>query len=158
MSLQKPLMLFYFSKNQIKLIMSSKDIERHPLGGRFEFRFEPIYNTIFLLMKYGDYQWMSAPYSPHLLSVYKKQVFNDGEGMEISILQICNVDGKIHDVVHLVLPNDFSNFLCCTTDIIYNAFPFNFVEYRQLIFSIYNRLTSNQLAEKCDKECRCIVD
>ena len=59
-------MKFDLIDNQILVIMSRENIERYSFGGKFEFRFVPIYGTIFLLMKYGNCPWMSAPYSPHL--------------------------------------------------------------------------------------------
>ena len=38
-------MQFELTYNQIVVVMSRENIERYPLGGTFEFRFEPVYNT-----------------------------------------------------------------------------------------------------------------
>ena len=83
------------------VVMSRENIERYPLGGTFEFRFEPVYNTIFLLMKYGACPWMSAPYSPHLSADFEAVAFEEGEGLAVSIIQICNEDGKIYNMSFL---------------------------------------------------------
>lgn len=39
-------MRFDIVDNQIMVIMSRENIKRYPLGGFFEFRFEPVYNII----------------------------------------------------------------------------------------------------------------
>lgn len=151
-------MQFELVKNQIIIVMSRENIERYPLGGTFEFRFEPVYNTIFLLMKYGNCSWMSAPYSPHLSADFEAVAFEEGEGLALSIMQICNEDGKICNMSFLALTTDFSNLLYCTADIIYQTIPFDYEEHKKVIAAVYNRFqTDEELAEKCDQECRCKI-
>jgi len=151
-------MRFDLVDNQIIVVMSRENIERYPLGGSFEFRFEAVYNTIFLLMKYGNCPWLSAPYSPHLSVDFEAVAFDEGEGMALSIIQICNDDGKIYHMSLLGLTTDFSNLLYCTADILYQAIPFDLDEHRKLITAVYNKMTDEELAEHCDQECRCIID
>ena len=151
-------MIFDLVANQIIIVMNRENIERYPLGGSFEFRFEPIYNTIFLLMKYGNCPWMSAPYSPHLSADYEAVAFDEGEGLALSIIQICNDNGKICNMSFLGLTTDFSNLLYCTADILYQAIPFDIDEHRKLIVAVYNKMTDEELAEHCDQECRCVIE
>ncbi len=151
-------MQFELVNNQIVIVMSRENIKRYPLGGAFEFRFEPVYNTIFLLMKYGNCSWMSAPYSPHLSADFEAVAFEEGEGLALSIMQICNEDGKICNMSFLALTTDFSNLLYCTADIIYQTIPFDYEEHKKVIATVYNRFqTDEELAEKCDEECRCLI-
>lgn len=143
---------------QIVVVMSRENIERYPLGRQFEFRFEPFYNTIFLLMKYGDCPWMSAPYSPHLSGEFEARTFSEGEGIPLTILQVCNEDGKIYGMTFLVLMNKFSNLLYCIADIIYRTILFDLDEHKKVIAAVYNRFsTDEELAEWCEEDCRCII-
>ena len=151
-------MFFELVDNQIIVIMNRENIERYPLGGKFEFRFEPIYNTIFLLRRYGDCPWMSAPYSPHLSADFKAVAFEEGEGLALSVIQICNEDGMVCNMSFLGLTSDFSNLLYCAADILYQAIPFDLDEHRKLIAAVYNKMTDEELAEHCNQECRCIID
>ena len=152
-------MKFDLIDNQILVIMSRENIERYPLDGKFEFRFIPIYNTIFLVMKYGNCPWISAPYSPHLSADFETETFEKGEGMALTILQICNEDGKIHNMSVLGLTTDFSNLLYSAADLIFQTIPFSLEEHRALIAAVYDEFqTDEELAEECDQECSCLIE
>ena len=151
-------MLFDLVDNQIIIIMSRENIERYPLGGKFEFRFDPIYNTIFLLMRYGDCPWMSAPYSPHLSANFEPVEFEEGEGLALSIIQICNEDGMVCNMSFMGLTTGFSNLLYCVAEIIYIARPFDLDEHRKLVAAVYNKMTDEELAERCEQDCRCVIE
>lgn len=144
--------------HQVVIIMSKKHIESYPLCGDFEFRFERVYNTIFLLMRYGNSQWMSAPYSPNLSRDFKPLTFNEGEGLALSVFQICNEDGRIYNMSVLGLTTDFSNRLYSAAEDIYQNVPFDFTEHDAVIAKVYNMFkTDEELAEICDEECRCVI-
>ena len=77
----------------------------------------------------------------------------------MTILQICNEDGKIHDMAFLGLTTDFSNLLYCAADLIFQTIPFSLEEHRKVIATVYNRFqTDEELAEECDQECRCLIE
>ena len=79
-------MKFDLMEQQVLIIMNRENIEKYPLGASFEFRFELVYNTIFLLMKYGNCSWISAPYSPHLSADFEAETFKEGEGIALTVL------------------------------------------------------------------------
>lgn len=144
---------FDLVEETIVMLMSRENIEKYPLSGAFEFKFEPIYNTIFLLMRYGNCPWMSAPYSPHL-SQFKAKAFPKGEGLPLTILQVCNEDGKLHNMSFVVLMNDFSNRLYCAADMIFQTIPFSLEEHKKVIAAVYNKYsTDEELADACEEGC-----
>ena len=151
-------MKFDLMEQQVLIIMNRENIEKYPLGASFEFRFELVYNTIFLLMKYGNCSWISAPYSPHLSADFEAETFKEGEGIALTVLQICNENGKIHDISLIGLTTDFSNLLYYAADLIFKKIPFNLEEHRNVIAAVYNKFkTDEELAEECAQECRCLI-
>lgn len=99
---------------------------------------------------------MKVLYSPHLSADFEAIAFDKGEGLALSIIQVCNEDGKIHNMSFLALSTDFSNLLYCAADMLYQAVPFDLEEHRRLIAAVYNKLTDEELAENCDEELRWI--
>lgn len=151
-------MQFELVDGKLIIVMSRENIDKYPLGGKFEFRFLTVYNTIFLLFKYANCPWSSAPYTPHLSSNFEAISFAEGEGLSLSVVQICNEDGKIYDMSFVGLTTEFSNLLYCTADILYQTIPFDYQEHRKVIATVYNEFqTDEELAEQCDAEWRCII-
>lgn len=151
-------MRFDLSEQQLDIVMSSENIGRYPICGPFEFRFLPVYNTIFLLFRYGNSPWFSAPYSPHLSENFKARCYEEGKGFALTILQISNEDGMIKNILLVTPSTDFCNSLYCAADIIYQTIPFDLQEHRKVIGAVYNAFsTDGELAEQCEENCRCII-
>lgn len=151
-------MQFELVDGKLIIVMSQEHIEKYPLGGNFEFRFLAVYNTIFLLFKYGDSPWFSAPYSPHLSPAFEPIDFDEGEGLSLSILQVCNEDGKIYDMTLIALTTEFSNLIYCAADMLYQTIPFDIQEHKVVIAEMYKEYqTDEELAEQCDPRFRCVV-
>lgn len=142
----------------ILLTMRQKNIDRYPLGGDFEFRFYTETDiAIFILMRYGNTPWLSAPYTPHLAEKFEEKKFAKGEGIVLNVLQICNDNGIISNISCMALTTDFSNRLYRDAEMIYQC-PFNPQEYDKAIEKIYRTFrTDEELAEHCSPECRCVI-
>ena len=152
-------MQFDLVDQKIVLVMSKEDIEKYPLKGKFEFGFIPVYNTIFFLMKFGNNPWSSAPYSPHLSSGFEAKSFPVGKGLPLTIIQVCNEDGKIYNMSWIVLKTDFSNLLYGITDMIYKDISFDYEEHRLVIGDVYSKFeTDDELAEEVDPDFRCVIE
>lgn len=143
--------------NLLVIIMNRENIDKYPLSVDFEFRFQVIYNTLFLLFRYGDCPWMSAPYTPHLSNKFEPMVFCKGEGLALTVLLVCNDDGIIYDMAICGLSTSFSNLIYCAAEFLYRSIPFDFDEHRMVIASVYKNMTDEELAGNCDIECRCVV-
>lgn len=153
------MMRFDLAEQQLEIVMSLENINRYPISGPFEFRFLPVVNTIFLLFRYGNSPWLSAPYSPHLSENFKACCYEEGKGFALTTLQISNEDGMIKNISLITPSTEFCNSLYCAADIIYQTIPFDLQEHRKVIGAIYSLFsTDDELAEQCEENCRCIIE
>ncbi|MCR4925424.1 MAG: hypothetical protein K5917_03955 [Clostridiales bacterium] len=130
--------------------LSSDIIVNFKLGGHYDFACTPIDNIMFFCARWGENDYLSAPFSPHLADYYKPCVYEEGEGMPLEILLICTDTGELVDMDFLVLGNDFSNQISRLSEKLLKE-SFDNEEYSRSIAEVYQKFaTDNEIAELTD--------
>jgi len=108
-------------------------------------------------MKCGSNPWLSVPYSPHLSPNYESQTFAKGWGLGVNVVKICSDNGEVCDISYIGLGTDFSNYLYCAANLIYER-PFNLEEHRIDIATVYSKFPNDDdLAAACADEFKFVV-
>lgn len=85
------------TQNEIKQF--SKDIK---------VKYIKVGSVFMMLFKFGNLQWMDAPYSPHLSRISRIPELDDNSGLGLQIIFGDSVTGTVHKIRLVGLSNDFS--------------------------------------------------
>lgn len=77
-------------------------------GAPFEIRFCTVRGVFFWLVKFGDMDWMDAPYNPALGEPVELDLIDDSEGYALTIMLFDSTTGELHNVRLIGLGTDFS--------------------------------------------------
>lgn len=117
--------------------------EEIKIHGHYDFACVREANIIFLCIKSQKGGWLSAPFSPHLASCYKHQIYQSGSGKPLTILIVNNKTGKIEDMDFMVLGTDFSNYIEEQAESLYNE-SFDLSEYQNSIQLAYQNYPTDE--------------
>jgi len=80
-------------------------------SGSVSFAFTVINNTIFLLFKFGRFEWMDTPYEPRLNPESTYVSFPEGTGAALTLLIVDSANGELKGMRTLGMGNALSNNL-----------------------------------------------
>ncbi len=108
---------------------------------------------IWMTFKFGELEWMDAPYSPHL----SKQAdfpgaIHSGGCSSISLAVVDSSDGKVKYCERLSFSEEFATSLKESVSLLL-AQPFNKDRYDYLLEDVQSQLEPTQIAEKSWIEC-----
>lgn len=116
----------------------------------FEMRLAGLRDIIFLLFKFGELNWMDAPYNVHLsLNLTKLELPSDGLGLAMTVQLFDTFTGKLHCNRFLSLSTEMSRKLIKMVEE-QKRKPFNVKEYFNDINSIYAAYPAKKLARMAD--------
>lgn len=124
------------------------EISQFSSGADFEVRFTEILDMIILTFKFGDRNWMDAPYSPHISqNLNLPDYLNKGEGMALTVLLFDTVTGQLKSIRVIGLATEFT--IQFMQEIKKNLkLPFNRMQYEITKEFIYSNFTTVQIAEQ----------
>ncbi len=88
--------------------ISASEEEQFQQGAPFELRFCTVRGVFFWLAKFGDMEWMDAPYNPALGEPVELDLIDDNEGYALTILLFDSDTGELRNVRLIGLGTDFS--------------------------------------------------
>ena len=118
-------------------------LQQYKLGGHYDFACVPIKDTLFFCVKWGDNDWISAPFSPHLSGSFKTSVYEKGKGMPLTVLLVCTDNGVIEDMDLMGLGTDFSNEISSISKALLSE-NFDINKYRNTIETVYQEFESDE--------------
>ena len=137
----------------LKIILSEDMLDKIKLGGHYDFYMTRVNDTVFICFKTENSVWSSAPYTPHLSKNFEIIKYEEGEGMPLTIIEVCNKDGVIINMELLGLGNVFSNELMLQCSQILNH-QWNPDYHNSTINAVYDRFpTDDELVENTDGIC-----
>ncbi len=136
----------YFSKPTNDEI---QDIKR----GRFEIGFYECGNIIFLLFKFGGWQWMDAPYTVHLSMPFTFEDPEPGTGYSLNVSLIDAATGILRGIRYVGLSTDFSQKFKDAVNR-QKLKTFNLSLYNSEIQQVYGNYSTQDLVKRADVFCR----
>lgn len=121
---------------ELNIFIDDDCSKRIKLHGHYDFKLLAVDNLMMFLIKVGDDNWHSAPFSPHLAIDYNPKHFEEGTGMPLSVKKINVNNGLVEELDILGLGNDFSNAIAYISSVIKEQ-DFDYEEYNKLIQDIY---------------------
>lgn len=88
--------------------ISASEEAQFQQGAPFELRFCTVRGVFFWLAKFGDMEWMDAPYNPALGEPVELDLIDDNEGYALTILLFDSDTGELRNVRLIGLGTDFS--------------------------------------------------
>lgn len=132
-------------------VFSEEYLSQIKLGGHYDFACKLINNVLFLCIKCGDFDWISAPYSPHLAKEYNYHEYEKGKGKPTTVLVVNNSNGVIEQMDMLGLGTDISNTIEKSAKKLCD-FGFDSELYNYNINKTYEMYaTDEKLAEEADE-------
>lgn len=133
---------------------SLSEIEQFKAGNNFEIRFIEIYGVIMMTVKIGNFDWMDAPYSPHLSkNLTKFTIPNEGQGLGLTLMLVDTYTGEIKHIRMLGLSEAFTKrFFGTVMD--EKAKEFNLTEYDTALNRIFSAYTTKQLVKMSKDYCK----
>lgn len=88
--------------------ISASEETQFQQGAPLELRFCTVRGVFFWLVKFGDMEWMDAPYNPALGEPVELDLIDDGEGFALTVLLFDSTTGELRNVRLIGLGTDFS--------------------------------------------------
>jgi hypothetical protein len=125
---------------------TEKDVQQFSAESRFEIRYAVIDSCIDILVKFGDLNWMDAPFSPHLSKSDNISNIDDGQGLALVVVF---ADGRTGTVKALRLIGLGTNFSRALRDEINDQLrvPFDEEKYNETQIKL-NYFTIKKLLER----------
>lgn len=118
--------------------------------GSFEIGFVKIENVIMMVYKWGDLDWMDAPYTPHLSRYLERYpILDDSIGLALTTILIDTKNRKVKALRVSSLGDDFSRkFIGEAME--EKIKPFNVNLYDNNLQKIYTQYTTDDIVQKSD--------
>lgn len=75
---------------------SEREINAFKATQRAEFRLFEYNHILYMLAKFGEIEWVDAPYNPHISAVYPDIKITGGLGLAISLIFADSASGLLH--------------------------------------------------------------
>lgn len=114
-------------------------------GSSLDVRHIRLHDTLMLLFKFGNLNWMDAPYTPHLsINLSEITLPNEGEGLAITIFLFNTRTGRLEEMRFVSLSEKYTRKLL--GDIIeMKSDSFSPEAYYANLNSIYSRFSTKDL-------------
>jgi hypothetical protein len=136
----------YFSRPSIDEI---EDIK----AGRFEIGLCERGNIIFMLFRFGNWQWMDAPYTVHLPQPFTFEDPKPGTGYGLSIFLVDAATGILEGMRYVALSTDFSRKFRDAVER-QKSKPFDHDAYNMELQQVYSNYSTEDLVKRADAFCR----
>ncbi|MCB6992875.1 hypothetical protein LI177_05170 [bacterium 210820-DFI.6.37] len=133
---------------------TADEIQQFKSGHRFEIRFTHLYNSIVVLAKIGNLNWMEMPYNPNLSKDFTTlQKAEDGQGLSLSIVFVDGRTGTIKAMRLLGLSTRFTKSLFKAVQIESNN-GFDVAQYNNNVNLIFARYSAKDLLSMSSDYCK----
>lgn len=121
--------------------------------GKFEIGFYERGSVIFVLFRFGGWQWMDAPYSVHLSQPFTFEELKEGTGYGLTVFLIDSATGILRGIRYVGLPTDFSRKFREAVER-QKTKPFDKATYDAEIEQVYRSYSPADLAKYADAFCK----
>ena len=121
--------------------------------GSFEIGFYERGCIIFMLFKFGGWQWMDAPYTVHLSQPFTFEELQPGTGYGLSIFLVDAATGILRGMRYVGLSTDFSRKFKYVVER-QKANPFDQAAYIAEIQQFFQNYTTEDLVKRADVLCQ----
>jgi hypothetical protein len=121
--------------------------------GRFEIGFYERENIVFMLFRFGGWQWMDAPYTVHLSQPFTFEEPKPGTGYGLSIFLIDAATGILKGMRYVGLSTDFSRMFKDAVER-QKTMTFDKSLYEYEIKQTYDTFDTKNLVNRADVFCR----
>lgn len=120
----------------------------------FEIRFTYLYNVIMITTKIGNFNWMDAPYTPHLSkNLTTLQMPKENQGLGLKLILVNSLTGEIKNIRYFGLSTNFTKQLFKTI-INCKSENFDIKEYDNTINKIYSKYSTNEIVKMSSNYCK----
>lgn len=91
--------------------ITAREEAQFKAGTPMEIRFVSVRGAFFFLFRFGEMDWMDAPFSPHLAPAFKLDDVADGQGYSCTVMLVDSKTGELRSLRLMGLGTDFCRAL-----------------------------------------------
>lgn len=133
-------LIFYYDRP------TKMELENFKPEKPFEMRMMEFSNTIIFLLKFGNLNWMDAPYTPHLSKDLTCLDLREGEGLAITIMLFDTSNGELKQIRLMSLSYEFTMRIKNGIEKLMRM-PFDKMSYYNNINRIFSAYSTNALVK-----------